>query len=430
VKNVLPDLLIEMKDKDMEYIVSEKNRQLMKKILSLPQVQSALEFIEKDHEKSIEEQIELCLIESPTYHEEKRAARYMEMLEETGIVHDISVDGHNDVTGFVHGAEDDRVLLEAHLDTVFPFGTVTEVRKEGDTLYAPGIYDDARGLAVLLSALRGLKESGLSLGKSLIVGGTSREEVPGCGAGMRELLTRYSDVRTSISVDGGFIGGINLSGNYSAVVEYKFLGVGGHAGNNYGKCANPLGAASRAVAELNDIVLPEGHMSSCSVTQLFTPEDSGVSSIPSSCILRISYRSQNKDEYKRIEGLVDQCVADGCKKETDRWGMDEITFEKNVLFYFPGGEQDHHNPIIEAHVLASEAVGEEVWFRSGSSNGNIAMEMGVNATTVGSGKGNRKAHSVYELFCTDKAYLCPQGLFLLLLMVCGIDGITESCMDD
>ena len=411
----------------MEYSVSEKNRELMDRILEMEEVHDALVFLEEDQSHSIEQQIELCMIESPTYHEESRALRYAEMLRESGNVEGIGIDSRFNVTGTIPGRGKGRILLEAHLDTVFPFGTVHGVRREGATLYAPGIYDNARGLSVLLAALRALKRTGFTLEKTLIVGGTTREESPGCGAGMAELLDRYPDVQASVSVDGGFINGINLSAKYSANVEFRFVGIGGHAGNAFGKCANPLGAASRAVAAINEIVPPE--KTTYAATQLMTPETSGLGSIPDHCILRVNYRSETAEGFERIGRLIEKCVAKGCEEETERWKQDTIRWEKQVLTYLPGGLQDPHLPIIEAHYLASEALGEEVFFRAGSSNGNIAISRGIPATTVGSGLGNRKAHSVHELFCTDRAFLCPQGLLLLLLMTGGIQGRTPSCLD-
>ncbi|MBR2405826.1 MAG: M20/M25/M40 family metallo-hydrolase [Clostridia bacterium] len=411
----------------MDYQVSEKNRKLMETLLALPSVQKALDFLETEQDRSIEEQIEICLIESPTFYEQSRAEHYAEKLRESGLVQDVAIDEKYNVTGKVTGTTDEGILLEAHLDTVFPFGTVKEVRREGDTLYAPGIYDNARGIAVLLAALRALKHAGLTLKKNVIVAGSTREEFPGCGGGMRELLDRFPNVKAAISVDGGFINGINLSGKFSATVEYTFWGVGGHASNSFGKCANPLGAACRAVAALNDITLPTDPLTTFAAVQLRTPDGSG---IPSSCVLRVNYTSVGKAAFEEMGQVIDRCVTEGCDKETARWGQDTIRFEKQIIGCLPGGVQDPHTPLIEAHFLASEALGASPFFRAGSSNGNISIERGIPATTVGSGTGNRKAHSVHELFCIEEAFRCPQGLFLLLLMAAGVDGVTPSCLDD
>ena len=50
------------------------------------------------------------------------------------------------------------LVLAAHQDTVFPAGTDVKVREENGVYHAPGISDDARGLAVILQVLRTLQE--------------------------------------------------------------------------------------------------------------------------------------------------------------------------------------------------------------------------------------------------------------------------------
>lgn len=59
----------------MEYQVSEKVRDSFQKLTENEKVQKALAFMEADQEEIIAKQIELTLIPSPTYHEEKKAAR-------------------------------------------------------------------------------------------------------------------------------------------------------------------------------------------------------------------------------------------------------------------------------------------------------------------------------------------------------------------
>ena len=49
--------------------------------------------------------------------------------------------------------------MSAHLDTVFPPETDVTVTRDGDTLYGPGISDDARGLATLLAVARAAHEA-------------------------------------------------------------------------------------------------------------------------------------------------------------------------------------------------------------------------------------------------------------------------------
>ena len=63
-----------------------------------------------------------------------------------------------------------RIFVSAHLDTVFAAGTDVTVREKDGKLYAPGIADNARGLAAILSVIRALKGTGVKTVGDIIFG--------------------------------------------------------------------------------------------------------------------------------------------------------------------------------------------------------------------------------------------------------------------
>ena len=114
------------------YQVKEKIRTTFTQLMQLEQVKNGLEFLQQDQERCIAEQKVLVTVEAPTFAEAKRAQFYAERLKELGL-HDVHVDRHGNVLGTRKGkGNGPKVLLEAHLDTVFPFGTnVTPVERDG-----------------------------------------------------------------------------------------------------------------------------------------------------------------------------------------------------------------------------------------------------------------------------------------------------------
>ena len=66
----------------MEYKVSEQVRQKFDALVKDEKVQKALKFMEEDQDAVIDRQIELTLIPAPTYHEQKKAERMLEMFKE------------------------------------------------------------------------------------------------------------------------------------------------------------------------------------------------------------------------------------------------------------------------------------------------------------------------------------------------------------
>ena len=288
----------------MEYQVSEKVSQLFQQVLSLEEVQKALAFVEADAEQSIEDQVALTLIEAPTFHEEARAKAYAEYLGKLGL-EDAHVDEFGNAVALWKGAgTGPKILVEAHLDTVFPFGSVKEVKRENGVLYAPGIVDDTRGLAVLLSALRGLRASGLQTSGDIVFVGTSREEGMGSLGGMKDFLDHNPDIEGSISVDGAWTESITFEATGFKTYEVNFYGIGGHAYGAFGKMANPLHAAARAVAKIADFQVAEEPKTTFCVSNFHAGNDAGVHAIVPKATIKFNFRSNSAELLEELNDRI------------------------------------------------------------------------------------------------------------------------------
>src|SRR6187401_3278828 len=87
------------------------------------------------------------------------------------------------------------LVVNAHLDTVFPEGTDVKVRRDGTRLMAPGIGDDTRGLALMLSVLRAMNAAKLETRADILFVGNVGEEGEGDLRGVKYLLRKgkYKD---------------------------------------------------------------------------------------------------------------------------------------------------------------------------------------------------------------------------------------------
>ena len=104
----------------MEYKVSEKIQKKFDTLTKDAKVQKALQFMEDDQNEIIDRQIELTLIPAPTNHEQKKAARLLEMFKEEGLT-DCHIDEYGNCIGIRKGTGGGKtVLVEGHMDTVFP----------------------------------------------------------------------------------------------------------------------------------------------------------------------------------------------------------------------------------------------------------------------------------------------------------------------
>ena len=79
------------------------------------------------------EQVEICEIPSPTFHEEKRAEEIARRMKAYGLT-DVTIDAIGNVVGVRKGSGNGPVLvIDAHMDTVFPEGTERTTPRVSET---------------------------------------------------------------------------------------------------------------------------------------------------------------------------------------------------------------------------------------------------------------------------------------------------------
>ena len=145
----------------MKYQVSDKVQGSFNTLVADANVQKALKFMEDDQNVVVEKQVELTLIPAPTGHEEKKAQRMLEMFKEEGLT-DCHIDEYGNCVGIRKGTGGGKTtLIEGHMDTVFALDTKLEDIREDGYIKIPGISDDTRGCAVVLSTIRALNAANI-----------------------------------------------------------------------------------------------------------------------------------------------------------------------------------------------------------------------------------------------------------------------------
>ncbi len=411
----------------MSYQVSEKVEKIFNKLLSMDQVQQGLDFIEQDQEQAIKDQKEIVMIEAPTFQEAKRAADYAKRLRELGLSN-VHVDKHGNVLGTYLGKGDGpTILLEAHLDTVFPFGTdVTPVEKNG-RIYAPGICDDTRGLAANLSVVRALQATGIETAGNIIVAGTIAEEGIGGMYGMRTLLEDHPEIDATISIDGSGRDSIVYQGTGIRNYQVSYTGPGGHAYGAFG-LPSPIHAAARTIAQLSDMRPPDKPKTTFTVSLVEGGHQ--IHAIAEKAMFKINMRSDTAAELDRLEAKAIEIFKAGAKEENERWGRDAVKVEYEKIHDTPAGSQPSDSVIVQAAWKATESVGVKPRLAAGGcTNTNMPIMMGIPAVTLGRGGKEGGVHSLGEWFDPEGVYRCPQKSFLMLMALAGVRGVTEPLMD-
>lgn len=147
-------------------------------ILAAPVVKKALDAIRMDDARTFDEQKTITEIPAPPFKEKARAEYYVKRLQELGLK-EAYIDGEGNVIGVREGkGRGPRLVICAHLDTVFPEGTDVQVKEKDGRFYAPGIGDAARGLAALLSLIRAMNMNDIkTVGDVVFVGTVGEEEL-------------------------------------------------------------------------------------------------------------------------------------------------------------------------------------------------------------------------------------------------------------
>src|SRR5438874_5570172 len=230
-------------------------------LLAHDRVRAARAHIERSDEATLGRQAALSAIPAPTGAEGARGARVAEMLGDVGL-EDVSIDDVGNVRGWSVGARqvapphDGCVVLCAHLDTVFGPEFDVSVARRGLRLEGPGIADNARGLAALVTIGEALVRARVETQRPVLFAATVGEEGSGDLRGVRHLLgpSDRPTVRPSafIALDGAGIERIVHRALGARRYHVTYCGPGGHSWAAFG-IANPANAVGRAVALIADM---------------------------------------------------------------------------------------------------------------------------------------------------------------------------------
>ena len=414
----------------MSYQVSEKIQAKVDALTAVESVQKALKFMETDHDNIIDKQCELTLIPAPTGHEAAKAARMMEMLKEEGLT-DCHIDDFGNCVAVRKGTGGGKnVIIEGHMDTVFPLDTKLEIIKEDGWIKCPGIIDDTRGCAVVISLARALNEAGIQTKGDLHLVGTVKEEGTGALMGMKYYCDNHPELDASISVDGAFISGVIYEATGIQTYEVTFHGIGGHACAMFGKVANPIHAAGRAIAKISEFQVPSDPMTTFAVTNLEAGSYAAVHAIVPAATIRFNFRSNSQAELEKLRERIFAAIDEACKEETERWGQDTITYTVKHICDVNAGNQDAHAPIVEAAMSVARFLGADPKLENGgSTNCNRAIEAGLQAVCIGIGEGyDSQCHTLDERFNPEGAYDLAQQTLLLALLCAGTEEV-ESIIE-
>lgn len=411
-------------DRNAEVVAAPQYGDEIASLAAKPEIATAMDSIVAQDARNLADVIELTEIPAPPFHEEARAARFAEMLREAGL-EDVRIDEVGNVIGRRAGTGEGRVVaLAAHVDTVFPPETDVTVRIEGDTLHAPGVGDNSRGLVVLLSLARTMAAAGLATRDDVLFIGTVGEEGLGDLRGVKHLFREGGPrIDAFIAVDGGNAARLIHGAIGSHRYRTTFKGPGGHSWGAFG-LANPHHALGRAIENFDaqaPAVTTRGPKTSYSIGRI--GGGTSINSIPFESWMEVDMRSGDQVKLDEIDAVFQQAMRDALKEENDaRLDGPELTVEVVQVGDRPAGLGDPNNPLVQRAMAATQAFGIQPRLASSSTDANIPISLGVPAVTISRGGVSENAHAPNESWRNKDSHVAIQLALLLVLAEAGYEG--------
>lgn len=193
-----------------------------------------------------------------------------------------------------------KILLIAHMDTVFAAGTARErpFRIQGRRAYGPGIQDDKGGIVAALYALKILRDVGFRNYERITLLLNSNEETGSVGSrALIERLAREHDVALNLE-PGRPADGLVIWRKGSAVARIEVKGRSAHAGVAPDDGRNAAMELAHQILQLSKLA-NRALGTTVNFTVLSAGDRSNV--IPDSAAAQGDVRAQVPEEFDRVE---------------------------------------------------------------------------------------------------------------------------------
>jgi len=351
----------------------------------------------------------LCKIPAPSGQEEKRAEFCRDWFHKNGGEGAYIDDALNVVLPLCCEGERPIICFMAHTDTVFPDIEPFEVKQEGDIVFCPGVGDDTACLASLMIVARYFIKNYTPKKYGLLFVCNSCEEGLGNLKGTRKIAEDFGDrLECLISIDGTSEAVCNRAVG-STRYKIKIKTEGGHSFSDFGN-DNAIAVASALIARLYSIEVPDIENTKTTYNVGMISGGTSVNTIAEDAEFLYEYRSDSSECLDIMKG-----VFDGIISEFRGYGFD---IETQILGQRPGmGPVD---PVAELELseLCADAIemacgGERVPFRSGSTDCNIPLSLGIPAACFGSYIGGG-AHTRDEWISLKSIYPGTEAVAFLI----------------
>jgi len=350
--------------------------------------------------------VEIQQIPAPTFSEKQRAAYIQKLFQDEGL-QDVSIDSIGNVYGRLPGmGASPPIIVSAHSDTVFPEWIDLQVVRRRGKIYAPGVGDNATGLASLLGLLWILRKRGIQLPGDLWLVANVGEEGLGDLNGMRAVVDRFGgNVSAYLVLEGFSLGRVYHKGLGVQRYRVSIETCGGHSWVDYGQ-PSAIHELAQLITQLTSIPLPEQPRTTLNVGLI--SGGTSVNTIAAEAHLELDLRSEDTQVLKT---LVEQVHV--VMEAANRPG---VQVSSEVIGQRPAGEIPADHSLVELAKRCLQTQGIQPTLSVGSTDANIPLSLGYPAICVGMTTGGG-VHTINEYINTKPLAL---GLACLIDLVVSV----------
>jgi tripeptide aminopeptidase len=370
-------------------LLPAQNNWFQPSMLKEPAVAKALQSVDDRSPAIVDEWVHLVEIPAPSRKEQARAAYIRAEMEKLGLAN-IRVDDMFNVSGVRKGTGGGpAVVFAAHTDTVFPEGTPIHVRREGDTLTAPGVGDDTANLMATLEMFRALNRGGIRTKGDLIFLASVQEELGLLGAKHWLESSGYKPdmfVAVDLASNQVWYGALRLS-----IYKFSYTSPGAHTMESRG-APSPAKALAKAITALYEIPLPPvaPGLDSFKLPVINVGTMGGgtvFNAVPREAWFTVDIRSLDSTTQDKLASAVVSTAKQAAEKEGVGFRMEDNSVGVNYTKARPQSERLNlpavQTALAAANFFRKPGSPEIVPADVGSTDANIAVSMGIPAVAVG-----------------------------------------------
>ncbi len=371
-------------------------------------VQKMFTYIEKRREKIIKEWISLTEIPAPSGYEKKRAVYMKKQFEACGL-DEVFIDSSGNAVGIWRGSpQGKKIIMSAHMDTVFQEVWKIQVKREGNLLKAPGIGDDTASLINLLWSIRALKHAGFNPKNTYYFMGTVGEETG--FVGMQAFLDSTEEKFDMVVALDGDLGGVHYGALGFGGGTVTFRGPGAHTMLSRG-VPDPNLAVARSVERILEIELPSEPIEKWTILNIGMIGGGRVrNAVSQESCFTVDLRSADQDELEKAQDKIRRICLDVAEEEGVMLEMK--LNDESKAYQIPGAGDSFLVKTVVDILEYLQVKGIEA-NPLGSTEANVGIEKGILSINLGRTYGRYK-HTLNEEAEIDGLFLAMKQILLLV----------------